>query len=74
MSRRLFAESLLCGFALLAVAVWADGHSGYAHLATLPAVALGLPLFLPHWPLPGLPLPHRKEMFPGPLNGAGKPI
>lgn len=51
--RRLFAESLFCGFALLAVAVWADVHSGYALLATLPAVVLGLPVFLLHWLLPG---------------------
>ena len=54
MSRRLFIEGLFCGLALLAVAVWADGHSGYALLATLPAVVLGLPLFLLHWLLPGI--------------------
>lgn len=49
-----FVEGLLCWLALLAGAVWADGHSGYALLATLPAVVLGLPLFLLHWLLPGI--------------------
>jgi hypothetical protein len=53
MRRRLFAESLLCWLALLAVAVWADSHSGCGFLATLPAIIFGLPLLLLHWLLPG---------------------
>ncbi len=52
-ARRLLAEGLLCWFALLAVAVWADSHSGYGFLATLPAIIFGLPLLLLHWLLPG---------------------
>lgn len=52
--RRLLVEGLLCWFALLAVAVAADIHSGYVLLATLPAGLLGLFLFLLHWLLPGI--------------------
>jgi hypothetical protein len=55
--RRLLAEGLLCWFALLAIAVWADSHSGYGFLATLPALMFGLPLFLLHWRLPGTATP-----------------
>ena len=52
--RWLIAEGLFCWFALLAIAVAADSHSGYALLATLPAGLFGLSLFLLHWLLPGL--------------------
>jgi hypothetical protein len=51
--RWLIAEGLFCWSALLAVAVWADNHSGCGFLATLPALMFGLPLFLLHWLLPG---------------------
>jgi hypothetical protein len=47
--RWLILEGLLCWFALLAIAVWADSHSGYGLLATLPAIIFGVPLFLLHW-------------------------
>jgi hypothetical protein len=55
--RWLIVEGLLCWFALLAVAVLADSHSGYVLLATLPAIMFGLLLFLLHWLLPGTSSP-----------------